>query len=130
MDADQTVTFINSGVDGYFEASGNEIIYTTGSSWFDSNAYSSGQNLSVPSLDVVLAHEFGHSAIGQAAFGLTPIQVRTHSWYDSTTRTYNNTFNLGDIKATEIRASQFENRYRSYRGLELRRAYGDWTVIQ
>ena len=84
----------------------------------------------LPSLDVVLAHEFGHTTVGQSVFGSTPIQVRMQSEYDPVTRTQTYTFNLNDIKASEIRATQFENRYRSYRGLETRRGYGDWPITQ
>ncbi|MCV6622749.1 MAG: discoidin domain-containing protein [Cellvibrionaceae bacterium] len=127
LDTDATVTFIDTGVNGDFQAYDNTIEYTTGSSWYDADEYSLGQNLPRPGLDVVIAHEFGHTNVGHSAFGLSSITVRSR--FDSSTNT--TYFNGADIDAREIRATRlFENPYRAHRGLELRRNYHDLPIPQ
>ena len=120
-----TREFINAGPNGIFEADDHEISYTLGSSWYNSNRYSKGQNLPRPTLDVVLAHEFGHTHVGRSALGLPSTKGRMR--VNPETGGY--IYSLQDLDLEEIRAiKMFENPYRAERGLELRKRYDDLPI--
>ena len=120
-----TREFINAGSNGKFLADDHEISYTLGSSWYNSNRYSKGQNLPRPTLDVVLAHEFGHTHVGRSALGLPSTKGRMR--VNPETGGY--IYSLQDLDLEEIRAiKMFENPYRAERGLELRKRYDDLPI--
>ena len=109
-----------------YEANGNEISYTENvEGWFNKNlaiGIIEGSNLSVMTLDVLLAHEIGHTPIGQGSINIEPINS-----FISSTQVGGETimkFNRKKMQENEIRTVHlFENSYRDYKGLPLRYSY-------
>ena len=81
-----------------------------------------GANLNVATLGTLLAHEIGHTPLGRAAFDLPAIDPMMHS--TSNEGELVTVFNRQKIEAEEIRATRlFENVFREYIGIPLRRSY-------
>ena len=101
--------------DAFTVTSDNEIWYTrdvAGYAQLKINEGNSlpGDGLSTATLDSLIVHEIGHTVIGSAAIGQTPIPV----------------YNRADSLREETRAIQgYENPYRKANGMPLRCSY--WT---
>ncbi|OUR95365.1 hypothetical protein A9Q84_16140 [Halobacteriovorax marinus] len=129
IENDVTVGFIQGFyVDDAFQAFDNTIVYTFEiEKWYENKLIEfpdlpKGANLHNIELDVLLAHEFGHTGVGRIALGLSVIDP-----YVSTSVSTGNvvtTFSRKKIRQEELRAARlFENAYRTFRNIPLRRSY-------
>lgn len=124
-----TVSFIQGHfVDEAFTAYENTIIYTLDvKGWYKNKIVEfenlpTGSNLEKIGLDVLLAHEFGHTELGRRTLNIPAIDpfVRSEARSGSVTTV----FSRAKIRKEELRAARlFENAYRSYLDIPLRRSY-------
>lgn len=129
VDNDITISFIQGHYpDEAFATFDNTIIYTLEiKKWYENKLVEfenlpAGANLSNIGLDVLLAHEFGHTGLGRLTLNLASIDP----FIRSEVRNGNLTtiFSREKIRQEEIRAARlFENSYRTFINVPIRRSY-------